>query len=97
MKSVKTILKVFFLITLFGCNKEIPENKNQKMNVLFLIADDLNCDLGSYNHPQVISPHIDKLASKGILFENAHNQYPLCGPSRASFMTGMYSDQTKIT
>ena len=97
MKSVKIILKLFFLITFYRCNKEIPENKNQKMNVLFLIADDLNCDLGSYNHPQVISPHIDKLASKGILFENAHNQYPLCGPSRASFMTGMYSDQTKIT
>tara|TARA_B100001175_G_C19488668_1_gene631348 strand:+ start:461 stop:1975 length:1515 start_codon:yes stop_codon:yes gene_type:complete len=84
-------------MTLFGCNKKVIVDKNEKMNVLFLIADDLNCDLGSYNHPQVISPSIDKLASQGLLFENAHNQYPLCGPSRASFMTGMYSDQTKIT
>jgi len=97
MKANKIVLTLLFLITIFGCDKKVPTEKNEKLNVLFLIADDLNCDLGSYNHPQVISPSIDKLASKGVLFENAHNQYPLCGPSRASFMTGMYSDQTKIT
>ena len=96
MKNFKIILSLS-LILLFGCNKKAELIKNEKLNVLFLIADDLNCDLGSYNHPQVISPSIDKLASKGILFENAHNQYPLCGPSRASFMTGMYADQTKMT
>jgi iduronate 2-sulfatase len=96
MKNFKIILSLS-LILLFGCDKKAELIKNEKLNVLFLIADDLNCDLGSYNHPQVISPSIDKLASKGVLFENAHNQYPLCGPSRASFMTGMYSDQTKIT
>ncbi len=97
MKVNKIFLTLLFLITIFGCDKKVENEKNEKLNVLFLIADDLNCDLGSYNHPQVISPSIDKLASKGILFENAHNQYPLCGPSRASFMTGMYADQTKMT
>ena len=61
------------------------------------MTDDLNCDLGTYGHHQVISPNIDKLASEGVLFENAHVQFPLCGPSRASLMTGMYSDQTKHT
>ena len=96
MRNFKFIL-CLFLIGSLGCNKRNKENVNEKFNVLFLIADDLNCDLGSYNHPLVLSPSIDKLASNGILFENAHNQYPLCGPSRASFMTGMYSDQTKIT
>ena len=65
-------------------------------NILFLICDDLNCDLGSYGHPQVRTPNIDRLASRGVLFENAHCQYPLCGPSRASFMTGMYPDQTLV-
>ena len=97
MKSIKIFLQAFSIIILFGCNKEIPEDKNEKLNVLFIMTDDLNCDLGSYGHSQVISPNIDKLASQGILFENAHNQYPLCGPSRASFMTGMYSDQTMHT
>lgn len=67
-----------------------------KPNVLFLICDDLNCDLGSYGHPQVQSPNIDRLAARGVRFSNAHCQYPLCGPSRASFMTGLYPDQNLV-
>lgn len=65
-------------------------------NVLFLICDDLNCDIGCYGHPQVKTPSIDALAQRGVRFQNAHCQYPLCGPSRASFMTGWYPDQTLI-
>lgn len=65
-------------------------------NVLFLICDDLNCDIGAYGHPQVKTPNIDALAGRGVLFQNAYCQYPLCGPSRASFMTGMYPDQTLV-
>ena len=96
MKQLKIIL-LFSIIFFYSCNKDNEPKKSERLNVLFLIADDLNCDLGAYHHPKVISPNIDRLASEGILFENAHNQYPLCGPSRASFMTGMYPDQTKIT
>ncbi|MEO1527668.1 MAG: sulfatase [Planctomycetota bacterium] len=65
-------------------------------NVLFLICDDLNCDIGCYGHPTVKTPNIDRLASRGVRFNRAYCQYTLCGPSRASFMTGLYPDQTKI-
>jgi iduronate 2-sulfatase len=67
-----------------------------KPNVLFLICDDLNCDLGCYGHKLVRSPNIDRLAKRGVLFRNAYCQYSLCCPSRASFMTGLYPDQTLI-
>ena len=94
------------LMCSFGCqNTEEPKHAkkqtssqaSKKLNVLFIIADDLNCDLGAYGNNVVQTPNIDRLAQRGIVFENAHNQYPLCGPSRASFMTGMYTNQTKIT
>jgi iduronate 2-sulfatase len=65
-------------------------------NVLFLICDDLNCDMGLYGHPQVKTPNIDRLAKRGVRFDNAHCQFPLCGPSRASFMTGLYPDQNLV-
>ncbi|MCA9116510.1 MAG: sulfatase [Planctomycetaceae bacterium] len=75
---------------------EPPAGQTSRPNVLFLICDDLNCDIGCYGHPLVKTPNIDRLARKGVRFERAYCQYPLCGPSRASFMSGMYPDQTLI-
>ena len=80
-----------------SCQPTKKSFKNDKLNVLFIIADDLNCDIGGYGNKTVKTPNIDRLIKNGIVFENTHCQYPLCGPSRASIMTGMYSDQTKIT
>jgi arylsulfatase A-like enzyme len=95
---MKTTIKILLsALIIFSCETKNQDIDNENLNILFIMADDLNCDLGSYGHPQVISPNIDKLASDGVLFENAHNQFPLCSPSRISLMTGMYSDQTKST
>ncbi|ANH83575.1 hypothetical protein A8C56_23685 [Niabella ginsenosidivorans] len=68
--------------------------QHKKMNVLFIIADDLNCDLGAYGHYLVKTPNIDRLAKQGLLFTNTFCNFPLCGPSRGSILTGLYPDQT---
>ncbi len=67
------------------------------MNVLFIMTDDLNCDLGAYGHSLVQSPHIDQLAKEGVLFENAYTNFPVCGQSRNSFLSGLYPDQNGVT
>jgi arylsulfatase A-like enzyme len=65
-------------------------------NVLFLIWDDLNCDLASYGHPIAKSPNVTRLADRGVQFNRTYCQFPLCGPSRVSFMTGLYPDQSLV-
>jgi len=65
-------------------------------NVLMIIVDDLNTDLGSYGHPMVKTPHIDRLADRGVVFTHAYTQYPQCNQSRASMLTGLYPDQTRV-
>ena len=68
----------------------------QRPNVLFITVDDLNNDLGAYGHPLVQSPSIDRLASEGMRFDAAYAQYPVCSPSRSSFLTGLYPQQTGV-
>jgi len=83
------ILPAFFLLLL------CPLFAGQ--NVLFIITDDLNCNMGAYDHPVVQTPEIDQLAREGVTFMNAYANFPQCGQSRASFMTGLYPIQTGVT
>jgi arylsulfatase A-like enzyme len=67
-----------------------------RSNVLLIIADDLNNDLGTYGHPIVKTPHIDALARNGVRFDAAYSQFPVCTPSRSSFLTGLYPEQIGV-
>lgn len=67
-----------------------------RLNVLLIVADDLRPELACYGADEVRSPHIDRLAKKGMLCRRAYVQYPVCNPSRASFLSGLRPDETGI-
>ena len=92
--------KINYLVTLSiililgtGCTPK----KNVQPNVLFISFDDLNDWTGSLSgHPQSITPNMDRLASKGVLFTNAHCAGTMCCPSRASVITGLRPTTTGV-
>ncbi|WP_404305157.1 sulfatase [Neorhodopirellula lusitana] len=88
---------VLLFCMLFTAVDVLPAQAADRPNVLLISIDDLNDWVGCLGgHPQAITPNIDRLASLGTLFENAHCQSPVCNPSRASMMTGRYPHSTGI-
>ena len=69
---------------------------DDRMNVLFIAADDLRPELRCYGKLHIKSPHIDRLAKRGMVFERAYCQAAVCRASRASLLTGLRPDSTEI-
>ena len=84
------ILRYLFILIL------LPLCSLAKKNILFIAVDDLKPSLGVYGDKFAVTPNIDKLASLGTTFTNAHVQQAICAPSRVSLLTGLRPDLTEV-
>ncbi|TWU03347.1 sulfatase [Neorhodopirellula pilleata] len=83
------LILICVLVVTEGVSCTIARARSPKPNVLFIAVDDLKPVLGCYGDPTAITPSIDEIAKQGTVFVNAHCQWPVCGGSRASLMTGL--------
>ncbi|WP_020571388.1 sulfatase-like hydrolase/transferase [Neolewinella persica] len=101
MKNITNTLAGLLLL-IFACGSTAPLTQQPSLtterphNILFIAVDDLKPLLSNYGHKEMHTPNFDRLAAMGVTFTNANVQYAVCGPSRASIMTGCFPDRTKV-
>ncbi len=91
---MKKILSFFFIVFIVQLGINAQEQK--KPNILFIAVDDLKPELGCYGNKLIKTPNIDRLANMGTVFLSNYCQQAVCGPTRASLMTGTRPDVTKV-
>ncbi len=97
LREMKWSIIIPIALIVIGCNDAIepkPEKKNP--NILFVSIDDLGPNLGAYDNPYIVSPNLDAFANTGTTFRNTFCQAAVCAPSRASLMTGLRPDSTRV-
>ena len=87
-------LLVLSILTILGCNN--PKKDVVQPNILFISIDDLRPTLGAYGDTIAVTPNIDQLAAEGMTFRQTFTQVAVCAPSRASLMTGLRPDSTRV-
>ena len=87
--------KMVLLLLVSGLAVAAGAEAAPRFNVLLLVSDDCRAVQGCYGEP-TLTPNIDRLASRGLRFDRAYCQYPLCNPSRTSFLTGLRPDTTMV-
>ncbi|MGJ8642083.1 MAG: sulfatase [Luteolibacter sp.] len=90
------MIRSLLTITFFTLISNSFAEEKKKPDILFIGIDDLRPELGCYGSEIAISPHIDELAEKGLMFNQAHCQQAICGPSRASLLTGTRPESNGI-
>ncbi len=93
LKVIKKALICIFCINFISLGMDGQTNKP---NILFIAVDDLKPIIGAYGNRMIKTPNIDRLAKRGTVFMNNYCQQAVCGPTRASLLTGMRPDMTKI-
>jgi len=97
---IRKILLVVFIpivLSISGCGpqqKDRPALPPDRPNILWIVAENIDLDLGCYGAGNVHTPNIDKLARNGIRYTNVFSTSPVCAPSRSAFMTGIYQTTT---
>ena len=90
LKPIYNSLTSILLLILLGvCCKpaELP-----KPNILWIVSEDNSPFLGAYGDTFATTPNLDKLASKGIIYQNAFAPAPVCAPTRSSIITGVFAN-----
>ena len=87
----------FYLAQGNNQNTRSTDGRKKPLNLLLIAIDDLNDWVGCLGgHPQALTPNIDKLAKRGVLFSNAHCPATACNPSRAAIFSGRWPWETGI-
>lgn len=97
--DIQRFFYLILIVFLFGSsciNKENTVFTQNKLNVIFIAVDDLRPELGCYGSTEIKTPNIDNFAKKSLLFSQAYCQVAVCQPSRASIMTGLRPDASRV-